>query len=1064
LSPRPRHPSALIRSLARISEENPVGPRLVVASSFGEGSELLRALALDAGGWAGFEVTTTGRLAARIAGPLMADRGLKSMDRFQETALVDAVLDEVLAEGEWPRLSLVGEGPGFREAVARAVASLRMAEVGPDALTATLQGSERAALLAAVMEAFERHLEAEGLADPVRTLEVALEGLQRGQGPPSDSEVILVPGLTTDGCVGRLVAALRERGARLLTADGVEGISPPRGLLWDPGPVTGVGGFLFAPAKSTGGGGLSFGLFRAASVREELPVHLNVRARKPLEPPREDEGASPRERAARTALRRRVDDLLARSLPVPVPAVATPDPEVYAPALDALCAELDIPASFGMGLPVARTRPGRAIEGYLRWIENGYPSGALRTLLEAGDLGPAEAYPDVRPRSMARRLREMTVGWGRQRYGAAVERARRRLEREAARDPFDSERRREARRQRSRELDALEELFGHVEKTTPWTPDPYLGESGSVSAGELAEGVLGFLGRVPATEGADEVARRDLEERLERISTTLRRKTSFEAAIAALRTHLRIRVRAAWDEGSPPWKSSGGHLHLTDLAHGGLTGRQATFVVGLDAGRFPGAGHQDPLLLDEERARLDAQLHSSAHGLHLRKFQLAILASRVRGTLTLSYTAWESREGRTVQPAPVLLDAHRLATGDPDASFESLEKALGPPVAPAPAGTVALDDQDVWLGAARRGGTLSLPQEAVREVFERLDRGMEARDQAARPRAGPFRGKVRARPEELDPRLNPEVVLSARRLESLGACPLRYFYRYVLRVRPPEEVKREPDRWLDPLHRGNLLHQVFEEVMRDFPDGSQEDAEEAVLERGMEVLRRRAGELREERPAPSNAVYRRELAALGGDLRSFASAVAEDGAPWVALELAFGRDESDPVEIALPGGLIRLMGKIDRIDRLPGGLRIVDYKTGGAYGFGPKEGPYNGGRRLQHVLYSEAVERLRDEEVERFEYHFPTPRGLNRVESFEREDLRQGLGLLERLMELAGAGNFLPTNEADDCRLCDFAPVCRVRVGDYDTDSPMAEWGEDNFEMLPEYAELRDVRRFGDDS
>jgi hypothetical protein len=51
-----------------------------------------------------------------------------------------------------------------------------------------------------------------------------------------------------------------------------------------------------------------------------------------------------------------------------------------------------------------------------------------------------------------------------------------------------------------------------------------------------------------------------------------------------------------------------GCMHLAPLHGGGHSGRPCTFVVGLDEGRFPPAGTQDPLLLDGERQNISGDL------------------------------------------------------------------------------------------------------------------------------------------------------------------------------------------------------------------------------------------------------------------------------------------------------------------------------------------------------------------------------------------------------------------------------------------------------------------------
>ena len=51
--------------------------------------------------------------------------------------------------------------------------------------------------------------------------------------------------------------------------------------------------------------------------------------------------------------------------------------------------------------------------------------------------------------------------------------------------------------------------------------------------------------------------------------------------------------------------------------------------------------------------------------------------------------------------------------------------------------------------------------------------------------------------------------MSATRLELLAKCPFGYFLRHVLKVKPPEEVDFDRSRWLDPLQRGSLIHEIL---------------------------------------------------------------------------------------------------------------------------------------------------------------------------------------------------------------------------------------------------------------
>ena len=154
---------------------------------------------------------------------------------------------------------------------------------------------------------------------------------------------------------------------------------------------------------------------------------------------------------------------------------------------------------------------------------------------------------------------------------------------------------------------------------------------------------------------------------------------------------------------------------------------------------------------------------------------------------------------------------------------------------------------------------------------------------------------------------------------------------------------------------------------------------------------------------------------------------------------------------------------VDRVDEDLHGLRVVDYKTGTPRSYEGRTGTFHGGRRLQHALYAMAAETLLRSPVAAGEYHFPTRKGENRVVRFDRRCLA-GIGaLLARMLEGVAHGSFVPTDEADDCRFCDFAPACRVRTGDFGrVDSPLAAWSGQMLAvgLHPSFRSLKAMREF----
>lgn len=1015
--PDPRFvPYTLLTSLAAEAGRSRPGARaLLVAPTRGEGREILRALARWRGGWLGLEVTTVRPLALELVGADLAARGLTLLDEFAEQALIDDLLDEALdATPAAGHLRELGEGVGFRAAVRDAVGALRLAGVDARRVaSASFADRRKRDLLVTLVARYDERVERDRTVDTAGVLRAAAEAL-RTSALPAES-VLLIPGLGTRGVAGRFLAALEARGARRLHADPVPGATPPEGMLWE--------------TSGSPGRPLPVEQFRAAGVTEEL----------------------------REVLRRVLD----RGLRWDEVEIVTPDAGIYGPALHALAEQIDVPVTFAVGLPVERTRAGRAVAAYLRWIQGDFPDAVLRRLLESGDLAAPGKLRDVDGPRLARALRRQRIGWGRDRYLPALHAALERLRAEGPRRARgeETEEAEERHARRMRELEALDALLGPLLEATPPVPGRHDADL-RVTPAALARGLVRFLTMVPAGGPVDATALERLHRILDRVEATLTRPTRFASAVAILAEHLAVRIPAPRAEGRAPWGSAGGHLHLSDVEHGGWSGRREVFLVGLDAGRFPGQGAQDPVLLDRERFALAPRdLPDSGARLEERRFRMAALLARLRGRVTASYAAWEPSEGRVLAPSALLLDAFRAGPGGPNAGYEQLEKHLGDPVSRIPRGATRLDREDVWLGALARGGHLLAGEDTVRAAFPGLDRGLEAR--RARD-AGPsaHRGIVAPR-AALDPRDREDAVLSASRLEALGGCPLRYFYASVLRLRPPDDPTFDAERWLDPLRRGSLLHAVYDRVIDDAASGGRELDDPEVDALAQRILGEEADAMRREVPPPSETVWQRELDALAADVRSFLGMLRADRPTVEHTELQFGLPgaEHPAVALVLPSGRrVWLRGSIDRVDRLrSGGLRVVDYKTGSHRPYSTTR-RFRGGRRLQHALYSAIAEALLGGEVELAEYHFPTRKGENESSVFHRVELARGLELLDRLLDIVAAGRFLPTEDPEDCFICDFKAVCRARVNRWGRlESPPAEWGSANYEHEA-YDLLRIVR------
>ncbi len=1015
----------LVQELERIALDGGRARKVLIARTLGEGKELLRQVALRGRSWIGFEVNTLRPLASKIVAQTLSAADRTAIDSFDEHALVERAIDEALTTGRGFRFPALREKVGFRDAVRHSVAALRLGGIDSHSIGGPVPATDRQALITAVLRRYEELLEAGNLADTAMVLGTATRILEEDSAPRVSDPTFLLPGLPDRGLAGRFARALQDRGATLLRTDPVEGMRVPTGILWDVAPPAAAGSYLHAVERCEGPRP-RIELFAAGSVYDEV----------------------------RGVLRRAID-LGARWDEVEVIAA---DPSLYGSALHALAESLEIPVTFAVGLPVERTRPGRVVTTYFQWIENDFHESRLRALVEAGDIQPPPPDDRLPGPGLARELRRLRIGWGRERHIARVERAIEGLDR-LKRAPFQTEESFERSRQRRRDnLLALQALIRPLLEATP----PL---DGTVSPARVATGVKSILASVAPGTDTDDTARDRLLRQLDRIEATLTRPTDYPSAAAMVRTFLQIRIPAPKAEGMAPWSSAAGHLYLTDFAHGGATGRPYTFVVGMDSGRFPGSAMEDPLLLDRERWRLGrGELPLSRDRTAEARFNFAQLFARLRGTLTLSYSRWDPAEARELAPAPELLQALRLREGDRTLNFEHLEAHLGASESRLPRVELAtdMDEGDVWLRTlATADGRLLDGLDAVGRVYPRLGLGMAAAEGLRRDQASVHTGFLGTHTPPLSYQELSGHTFSASGLGSLGACPRRFLFSHVMRARPPDDPEFDAHRWLNPLERGSLLHSVYQHTLEMARERGLDPGDEDFLALALSLVEDEGARRLWHVPTPSQAVHEWEMAALRDDARSFVEMIRSDSPPWIALEMPFGMAD-DPTAIDAGGRPARVRGYIDRLDDHGAELRVVDYKTGTDFRYGRKSGIYDGGRRVQHVIYTLAAAAVLDRTVSGMEYHFPTRRGENRVRAFETEALSTGGLLVATLLEGVAAGRFPATDDAtNDCRFCDYGEVCGVRSGAWGKVScRVSDWTARNLEDLPELGPLRRVRNW----
>lgn len=993
--------NATVRFLADFCREHPIDEKIFVVPSHIVGRQIGQALAREAGAWINLRFITLTALAQEILAKAGAADPGRPLTASAQLALVDRSFRALLAEGRLEYFGRAGVSPGLVRTFSRAAQDLRFAgltsaDLRPDRFVVARKGEEIALLLSR----YEKALDETGRLDSAGLMVQAMRASKTGVW------LLCLRNIPLRKVESDLVRAAAGDRLILVPGDPVFGLSRPR-QCW-PLPEDGPDGsatasclsWLFAPGQAPPSNGQAApALFRALGPANEC----------------------------REIVRRiysgkvRFDDVEVLSPP------GSPHPVVF----HLLALRAGLPVTFGEGLPVSFTSPGRLFFGLADWLEDDLSIDRLCRLLAGGDLVlPSAAKGSPLPaRRACRHLKAAMIGWGRDRYldrlrahragrEAGLGRTGRREREETGESPAE----REARiRAEMAEIDDLMSGLGRLFEILPETAPGRPHDLRAVSAAFVK--VMGTFGRgVPGTDGE---AREALRSRLEEIMDEAPDAgLSLKEALDLLReAAASIRVGA-----SPPRP---GHLHVADCLSGGRSGRPVTFVAGLDEASFPGRGLQDPVLLDEERTALSASLPTAADSLRAGLFGLASVVAGLRGTVTLSYPSFDITEDRASFPSSVVLQAYRLGKGNPGLDYTALERELPDACGFVPAALEqAFDEADWWLTRLAGPGRTAAGAASVEANFAGLASGIAADAARAGALLSGYDGliDITVARDRVDPVAGRKAVMSATRLELLARCPFGYFLRYVLGLKPPETVEFDRARWLDPLQRGSLIHAILCEFMREVTARSEKVGVRRHGPLIAETAARHVERWRTDIPPPSDVVFESERRDILESLDVFLA--AEENREEEVEPLEFEK-EFKAEEIGLGGGhSFLLAGFIDRLDRSgPETYRVIDYKTGSP---APYEGlvEFGRGRVIQHALYAVAVERILARErpgteprVAASGYYFPTRRGEGReilVRGFDRDRLRR---LLNDLLEILRKGRFT-VGPGARCDFCDYLATC----------------------------------------
>lgn len=490
-------------------------------------------------------------------------------------------------------------------------------------------------------------------------------------------------------------------------------------------------------------------------------------------------------------------------------------------------------------------------------------------------------------------------------------------------------------------------------------------------------------------------------------------------------------------------------LDVNSLRH---TRFRAVCVLGLAERSFPPPPRQDPLLLDDERARLGLPVR--ARGADPEPLQFALAVQGAQERLLLSHPRTEHGSGRPLIASSFLRAAAEALAGErisgeslPDRDEPWLERLDANRVgAPQPA--LALDETDydraliehsAGLGVALLARRLPTASRGRAGWLARLGEGaLSAYEGGLTPAV---RADLERHPRLVDP-------MSPSSLESFATCPMQFFLSRMLglsELDEPEQIAQ-----LTPLDRGTLMHMVMERAMRRWlPDEPPSEERRPGQLAQLEAIAHEECDAAEQRGLTGYpALWQAQREAILLDLRLWYDKEVEDPDTGrfdaADFEVAFGlpphegdgpRSTQEPLRLDAGGRPLRFHGRIDRLEWGAGGFRVIDYKTGG-YRHKRKD-VFAGGTALQLPLYLHAAADVilgRDWRQGRAEYFYSTRRGGFLRKEITGEELHAHRKDFERILtgfaEAMSEGSFPARPQERKCMYCDFRSVCPA-VGDH---------------------------------
>lgn len=589
----------------------------------------------------------------------------------------------------------------------------------------------------------------------------------------------------------------------------------------------------------------------------------------------------------------------------------------------------NIPITFGEGLGIRSSSTYRFIETIFNWANNYYNVDEIRSIFVNGDIKiNLNGEKNISAPDIFEELLQFRIVFGRKNYIERLGKSNR------------------------REVLWLRELFKDLFLVIP--------EENNINIKNYIPKLISLIRKyVKNINKYDGAAKIEILKTLRKIEDTdmeVSRMEYFDIVLSYIKKSRILRAQA-----------QPGHVFATNFKHGGYTGRENLYLIGMDSNSLSNKVIESPILLDFNRRKISDNLSSAKEAYNYKKYKIRELLTSDFKNITILYSNFDTTNVKEKSPSQIYIEL-RDKYGSSDTNGE----------------------------------------EQTYQIYGR------------------------------------DLVTSVTALETLAECSRKAYLRYILGLEPKDERDTRVDKWLNPLEKGIIVHNVLNTY---FDLGGKEDID-YIVQLECEKMKERVVCILED-------VYNREKQEILSICQDMVNNTKKDK-EWeiLANELSFGHVGMKRNKIfgVLPSQKIKVMGlnldisgSIDRVDRNksdPNLFRIVDYKTGSVGNFNKKlrngEDDYSKTKKLQYYIYKVALEKILEEKrdkyadfkVEKFTYMFPGKTSKSIIDLDFTEDFTKVIeGRIKELLELnifEEEKNIVydPDDESLSCKYCEFSTIC----------------------------------------